>query len=213
MVRTLLAAYSDRTFRPAERAARRPRRLLSVNPVTLLPGGPTIEAEAARRIALGGPLAFLLIDIDNFRAYNENYGYLKGDRVIKSMAALLLSVAESLGGEDIFVGHAGGDDFVLMGEPAMAERAAEAIVSGFDRMSPDFYSEEDRKRSFLMAPDRAGRPRRFPLMTLSVAIAANDRRRLGHYAKIAEIVCEIRRYLKALPGRLGSLYLKDRRSE
>ncbi len=196
-----------------EAAARRARRMLGANPLTFLPGGPAIEEEAAVRIKTGAPLAFFYVDIDNFKAYNDTYGYLNGDNAIKCVAGLLTDLQNDFAGERMFVGHIGGDDFVVMANPARAEELARAIAAGFDAMVPGFYSEADRARGMIVSKDRGGASREFPLMTLTIAIATNEKRVLDHYAKIVDISAEMKRHLKSLKNRTGSIYLKDRRGD
>jgi diguanylate cyclase (GGDEF)-like protein len=194
-----------------ESACRRTRRMLGANPLTFLPGGPAIEEEAAARIRSGAKLAFFYIDIDNFKSFNDNYGYLNGDNAIKQAAALLTGIQAEFPEENVFVGHIGGDDFALMCEPARAEELARAIAARFDALAPRLYNQEDRRRGFLISKDRMGKTRQFPLITLSIAIATNERRELDHYAKIVDIASEIKKHLKGLKDRSGSAYLKDRR--
>jgi diguanylate cyclase (GGDEF)-like protein len=194
-----------------ESASRRTRRMLAANPLTFLPGGPAIEEEAARRIKTGGPLAFFYIDIDNFKAFNDNYGYLNGDNAIKQTAALLTDIQNTFPAEDVFVGHVGGDDFVMMAAPQRGEEIARAIASKFDALAPKLYNREDRERGFIVSKDRMNNVRQFPLMTLTIALATNEKRQLDHYAKIVDIASEIKKYLKGLKDRAGSVYLKDRR--
>jgi PleD family two-component response regulator len=211
--------FVSKPFNPLELAARidgaarRARRMLAANPLTLLPGGPAIEDEAAARIASGGPMAFFYIDIDNFKAYNDNYGYVNGDNAIKMTARVLTEAQSRFAGEDVFVGHIGGDDFVLMCSPAIAEKVAAAVASGFDAAASGLYSREDGERGYTMAKDRAGNVREFPLIALTIAIATNEKRELNHYAKISDISSEIKKYLKGRPGRRGSAWLKDRRQD
>lgn len=193
-----------------ERAATRNRRMLAANPLTCLPGGPSIEEEAVRRIKTGEPLAFFYVDIDNFKAYNDKYGYLNGDSAIKQAAALLCEVQRRFGGEEVFVGHIGGDDFVLLARPQRAEEMAAEIAASFDALAPKFYNAEDRARGFTTAKDRMGNVREFPVMTLSIALTTNEKRALDHYAKLADIAAEIKKFLKTRKDR-GSAYLKDRR--
>lgn len=193
-----------------EGACRRARRMLSANPLTMLPGGPAIEEEAAARIKSGAPLGFFYIDIDNFKAYNDNYGYLNGDAAIRRAAGVLTSVQEDFSAADVFVGHIGGDDFVLMCDPAKADEVAAEIARRFDALAPSLYNPEDAARSCIVSNDRAGARREFPLMALTMAIATNERRRLDHYAKMVDIVSEIKKYLKGR-GKAGSAWLKDRR--
>lgn len=193
-----------------EGACRRARRMLAANPLTQLPGGPAIEEEAAARIKTGAPLAFFYIDIDNFKAYNDNYGYLNGDEAIRRAAAVLTSVQEDLSGADVFVGHIGGDDFTLMCDPAKAEGIAAEIARRFDALAPTLYNAGDAARGSIISKDRAGNRREFPLMALTIAIATNERRKLEHYAKIVDIASEIKKFLKGR-GKAGSAWLKDRR--
>jgi len=194
-----------------ESASRRTRRMLGANPLTFLPGGPSIEEEAARRIKAGCPIAFFYIDIDNFKSYNDNYGYLSGDNAIKQTAALLTGIQDDFAAAEIFVGHIGGDDFALMAAPERADEIAAAIAARFDALAPKFYNREDRLRGRIISKDRAGNAVEFPLMSLSIAVATNEKRKLDHYAKIVDIVSEIKKYLIRLKDRAGSVYLKDRR--
>lgn len=195
-----------------ESACRRARRMLAANPLTLLPGGPAIEEEASARIKSGAPLGFFYIDIDNFKAYNDNYGYLNGDNAIKSVAGVLGSVQADFAAADVFVGHIGGDDFVMMCDPAKAPAVAGEVAARFDAMAPGLYNKADALKGGITAKDRAGNAREFPLMSLTIAIATNERRRLEHYAKIVDIVSEIKKFLKGRAG-AGSAWLKDRRVE
>lgn len=191
-------------------ACRRARRMLAANPLTLLPGGPAIEEEAFERIKSGRPLAFFYIDIDNFKAYNDSYGYLNGDEAIRRAAGVLTGVQADRPGADIFVGHVGGDDFVLMCDPAAAEETAREVARRFDALAPALYNAADAARGRIISKDRAGSAREFPLMALTIAIATNERRRLDHYAKMVDIVSEIKKHLKGRGG-AGSAWLKDRR--
>lgn len=181
----------------------------ALNPLTRLPGSPAIEEEVLRRISEDKAFAFCYVDADNFKAYNDVYGYAKGDDVIKRIAALLLEKTKALAGHDYFVGHVGGDDFVFLAPPESAELAAKAITEEFDRMIASFYSEADRRRGFITTMDRKNQTRDFPIMSLTVAIVAP--RTQHHYAKIVESAAELKRYAKDLPDRRGSIYVKDRR--
>lgn len=191
-------------------ACRRARRMLAANPLTLLPGGPAIEEEASARLRSGRPLAFFYIDIDNFKAYNDSYGYLNGDEAIRRAAGVLTGVQADSPDADIFVGHVGGDDFVLMCDPAKAEETAREVARRFDALAPSLYNGADAARGRILSKDRAGNAREFPLMALTMAIATNERRRLDHYAKMVDIVSEIKKHLKGR-GSAGSAWLKDRR--
>jgi len=192
---------------------RRNNRDLSANPLTRLPGNSMIEEHVTRRIREKKPFAFFYIDIDNFKAYNDVYGYTKGDHVIQETAAILLDVLKNMGQPDDFLGHIGGDDFVLITRPESAESLAMAIKDEFDRQAPSYYSLEDRAKGYVSTQDRLGIERRFPLITLTIAIATTEKRNLCHYGKAVDIVSEIKRFLKTMPERKGSAYLIDRRSD
>ncbi|OIO02925.1 MAG: hypothetical protein COX65_08315 [Elusimicrobia bacterium CG_4_10_14_0_2_um_filter_56_8] len=107
-----------------EGAARRARRMLGANSLTRLPGSAAIEEEASRRMKTGLPMSFFYIDIDNFKAYNDKYGYLNGDKALKLTPAMISGIQEDFPGEDIFLGHVGGDDFIMVAAPEKAEEIA-----------------------------------------------------------------------------------------
>ncbi|MDD2805283.1 MAG: diguanylate cyclase [Elusimicrobiales bacterium] len=214
MNRTPLVADDSVDLRArADSADKGARCMLGANPLTLLPGEPAIEEEAWRRIKNGEQLAYFHIDIDNFKAYNDAYGHLRGDAVIRETAKQLLQAQREFEAQDVFLGHIGGDDFVLISSLGREEQIASAVARRFDQEARGFYGPQDLARGFILSTDRQGGIREFPLMTLSIAIAANDRRELAHYAGLADIAAEIKNYLKRLPGRTGSLYLKDRRKD
>lgn len=181
----------------------------ALNPLTRLPGSPAIEEEVTRRIAEDEQFAFCYVDADNFKAYNDVYGYAKGDEVIKRIALLLSEKAKASAGDDYFVGHVGGDDFVLIAQPAAAEAAARAITEEFDKLILEFYNEADRQRGYITTMDRKNKTRDFPIMSLTVAIVAPRTQR--HYAKIVESAAELKRYAKELATRHGSIFVRDRR--
>lgn len=182
----------------------------ALNPLTRLPGSPAIEEEVMRRVADNESFAFCYVDADNFKSYNDVYGYAKGDEVIKRIAALLTEKAKAVAGDDYFVGHVGGDDFVLVTAADKADEAAKAITEEFDRLILEYYNEVDRKRGFITTMDRKNKTRDFPIMSLTVAIVA-PRTQQKHYAKIVESAAELKHYAKDLGNRTGSIYVRDRR--
>ncbi len=135
----------------------------ALNPLTHLPGSPAIEEHVQKRISEGAPFAFAYIDADNFKAYNDVYGYAKGDNVIQHIAAVISESAKKYASQDYFLGHVGGDDFVLVTTPGPGEAAGNEVVREFDRTIPEFYTPEDRGRGFIVTMDRknnAARPGR-----------------------------------------------------
>ncbi|HBB66595.1 MAG: hypothetical protein A2X28_01500 [Elusimicrobia bacterium GWA2_56_46] len=182
---------------------------VSLNPLTYLPGSPAIEEDVLKRMAAETPFAFAYIDADNFKAYNDVYGYAKGDEIIKHIAAVISDAARTHAGKDYFIGHVGGDDFVLVTRPELIEAAGNEIAKEFDRTIPDFYNNEDRQRGYIVTVDRKNKNRRFPLVSLTIAVIIP--KALRHYGKLVETAAELKRYAKELPDRKNSICIKDRR--
>ena len=194
-------------------ALRRNHLSVSANPLTRLPGSPTIEEETSRRIRDGIPFAFLYIDINNFKPYNDTYGFAAGDRVIRETADMLLESLRSEGGGGGFVGHIGGDDFVVITEPDRAAHVAQNIVSQFDRKVSDFYKGSDNSRGFIETENRAGVRQRFSAISLSIGIVSSDQRVLDHYAKAVQIASEMKAFCKGDTGHRLSRFAFDRRQD
>lgn len=203
-------------FLPAELAARvarlleRRRQDLSANPLTRLPGNPAIEEDVQRRIRAGLPFAFCHADIDRFKAFNDRYGFARGDELIAATASLLLDCAR-LAGDDVFVGHVGGDDFAIAGSPERARAAVRLIVGRFDSLAASFYDSEDRLRGWIRVKDRRGPMRRVPLACLSIGGATTEVRPLSRYAEAAAVASEMKAFLKSRRRAGGSRFAFDRR--
>ena len=193
-------------------ALRRNRLALAANPLTRLPGSPMIEDEVNRRIREGTPFAFLYADINHFKSYNDAYGYARGDRVIRETADMLLESLRLEGGGG-FVGHIGGDDFVIITAPTQAPHLAQRVVSQFDQRTPGFYDSSDRRRGCIQVENRAGRRQRFPLITLSIGIVTTQLRMLDHYGKVVKIASEMKAYCKSIPDHQRSRFSFDRRRD
>lgn len=194
-------------------ALRRNALAISVNPLTRLPGNPMIEEEVNRRIQKGTPFAFLYIDIDHFKSYNDAYGFERGDRVIRETADLLLAGVRSNGSEGTFVGHIGGDDFVAIAPPTEAPHLAQTIVSSFDERSSAFYRAADRALGYVNTKCRRGQLQKFPLISLSIGIVTTEQRTLGHYAKVVQLASEMKAYCKSNPAGRLSRFAFDRRTD
>ncbi len=179
-----------------------------VSPLTGLPGSISIEAETKRRI--GKNLKFATLYIDNFKPYNEIYGFPRGDAVIRELASVVDEAVRELGNYDDFIGHGGGDDFVVITTPEKASAVAEKIISDFEEKVPSFYQEEDLKRGYSILVDRLGRDNYVPIMTLSIGVASNQKRRITTHWEVGEIAKETLSYAKSIPG---STYFIDRRTK
>ena len=183
---------------------------LDASPLTRLPGNIAIERALTERLCQGKKFALCYIDLDNFKAYNDRYGYARGSEVIKAAGELIYNAKQQKGRGEDFVGHIGGDDFVLITDPSAAEEVCSHIAREFDRTIPRFYSEQDREAGIIKGVDRYGDEREFPLMTISIAIVSNLKRQIQSPLEIAQVAAQIKDYVKMLPG---SNYLFDRRGD
>ena len=181
---------------------------LDASPLTRLPGGVAIEIVLEKRIDQGQPLAFFWIDLANFKAFNDRYGYAKGNEVIKETAVIVENTVRALGTPDDFVGHVGGDDFVVMTVPHVMQTIAEEIIAQFDRRAPEFYAPEDRKLGYIMGTTRQGMEMRFPIMTISIAVVTNERRKLTGLPEVSSIAAQLKGKIK-MDSR--SVFVIDRR--
>jgi diguanylate cyclase (GGDEF)-like protein len=186
----------------------RSRQKRDVSPLTGLPGSISIEAEIKKRLAKRARFAALYLDMDHFKAFNDIYGFPSGDKAIRLLAAIVDEAVKSRGNLEDFVGHAGGDDFVVITTPDKANLLAEEILSRFDREIRALYREEDLRRGYSILVDRQGREHFVPIMTLSIGVASNQRRVIATHWEVAEIAKETLKYAKSIPG---STYFVDRR--
>ncbi len=193
-----------------EAVLKRKERDLYASPLTRLPGNISIDSELKRRIASGGPLAVMALDIDHFKAYNDEYGYQKGDDVISIVSMLIVRSVREKGDRGDFVGHIGGDDFIVITSPEAVDNIGEHIIELFDLTMPEHYSPEARKRGYIEGRDRHGRMEKFPLMSFSVVAVSNEWQSIDHPGQVAEILAELKKAAKAMAG---SIYLKDRRKK
>ena len=175
------------------------RQQREANPLTGLPGNLSINAEIERRLASGEPFALLQVDIDFFKAYNDYYGYPRGDDAIQTLSRILVEAA-SHHGEGNFVGHIGGDDFVLLSTPAHAEAIGQEIIDAFNRAVPSLYDAEDRERGRIEVKNRRHDLEHFPLMSLTIALVSTDRAQVSHLAQLTDIAQELKAHGKGIPG-------------
>ncbi len=187
-----------------DRLVSRNQRALSSNPLSGLPGNPSIEVEVNRRLAEGKPFAFAYIDIDDFKAFNDVYGYQSGDQVLKDLASLLVSASSSVSA-GTFVGHVGGDDFVIIDTAKHMRATMKVVLEGFDREARGYYTSKDKERGGLVTSNRQYRKQFFPMMKLSCAVIDTGIRTIHHYAELVEIATELKHHLKSLDRRRKSL--------
>lgn len=206
--------YIVKPFEPQELIARirmiirRSRRDLEANPLTRLPGNVSILNELQKKIDQNSTYAVCYLDLDKFKAYNDKYGFEHGDEVIKECARILIRTTSELGNPDDFIGHIGGDDFVVITSVDKADAICEKIIADFDKISPSFYTEEDKKAGFILGKDRQGIERKIPLLSVSIGLVSNEKRKISHVAEIGEIGAELKRQAKSVEK---SNYVKDQR--
>ncbi len=182
-------------------------RNLDASPLTGLPGNLAIEREIEKRLTAKKPFALCHVDLDNFKPFVDQYGYAWGSEVIKEVARLLIVQLKTAGSPDDFLGHIGGDDFVILSAPLRAERISRGVVDGFESRIRTFYAEQDRERGSFIGKDRQGNERQFPLITVTIAIVTDDGTRFGNPLEMAEAAAKLKEYGKTLPG---SNYLTEK---
>jgi diguanylate cyclase (GGDEF)-like protein len=183
---------------------------LDANPLTRLPGGVAIEEVLKTRLKEDTPLAFCLADLRNFKAFNDRYGYARGNEVILATAEILKKAVREHGAEGDFVGHIGGDDFVLITTPDRYEKTCHAVLSAFDQEIVTFYDPEERQRGYIQGKTRRGEEVSFPIMTISIAVVTNQYRKLKNHIQVGEIAAEMKNFAKSFSK---SIFVVDKRRD
>jgi diguanylate cyclase (GGDEF)-like protein len=215
--------YLTKPYNQAELAARIKNtvelraQLYDANPLTRLAGNTLIERELRQRVATGTPFAYLYVDIDDFKPFNDAYGHQRGDELILATAELLERCVAEHGSEEDFLGHVGGDDFVVLCGPARASTLAEAIVNGFDAQVHHYLNPRERERQCIEVPGRTGQVERHRLPSLTVAVVvAAEGHGFEHAAEVNERAAAVKRNAKAQARRgergPGSLAVWERRT-
>ena len=180
------------------------------NPLTGLPGNVSIEKELRRRVDSKEPFVFAICDVDYFKAYNDHYGYARGDQAIKMTASVITEAVEELGTGEDFIGHIGGDDFVYITTPEKADLLGERVTAEFNQRVNFLYNEADRRKGYIEVSNRRGEVERFGPMTITVALVNSESHKIVHFAQVSAIAAELKAYGKSLPG---SVVVKERRTE
>jgi len=206
--------YIVKPFEPKELVARvkmvlrRTTQDLDANPLTRLPGNQSIQQELQACLDGDAPYAVCYVDIDKFKSLNDRYGFERGDEAIRQTARILLRAVQERGARGDFLGHIGGDDFVIVTAPQRADAICDQILQEFDAMAPSLYNEEDRRVGYLVGKDRQGSVVQFPLLTISIGVVLSSERKFSHVAEIAEVGADLKAYAKSVNK---SLYVKERR--
>ncbi len=207
--------YIIKPFDPIELLARvkgtlrRAKEMRNLSPLTGLPGNIRIQEEIERQVREGQRFAVLYCDLDNFKAYNDQKGFVRGDRLIQTTARIIQDAVAAHDGVSGFVGHVGGDDFVVVVAPESAEDVAKGICEGFDRAKKDFYEPEDLERGSVRLEDRKGVMQDIPLVGISIGIASSALRPFAHYGEAVSVATEMKQFAKR---QTGSSYAIDKRS-
>ena len=206
--------YVTKPFIPEELVARlravisRSTNTRDLNPLTGMSGNTDILREINQRLKSNERFAVLYPDIDTFKSYNDHYGFLRGDDVIKSLGTIILEVLEAHFSPHHFGGHVGGDDFVILTEPNLAETVAAEITRRFDEAVPSLYDEEDRERGWIEYEDRSGTKLRTGLLSVSIGIVLAEPGSYESAAALASRAAEVKGVAKRMPG---SRWVVDRR--
>ena len=206
--------YMVKPFEPQELVARvkmvlrRTARDLDANPLTRLPGNVSIINELRIRINKNELFAVCYVDLDKFKAFNDKYGFEKGDEVIKNTARILIDSVQKKGTPQDFIGHIGGDDFVVVTAPDKVDELCKKIIADFSSMVPGLYNKEDLEKGYIIGKDRQKKIRKIPLLSISIGVVTNEKNKINHVGEIGELGAELKEYAKSLPG---SNYVKERR--
>lgn len=184
--------YMSKPFEPFELLARvegllkRMKESLAANPLTGLPGNISIEAEIKRKLDKGKLFSVMYIDADNFKAFNDKYGFEKGDNIIRLMAVILRTAIAELGGKEDFLGHLGGEDFVVITKPKEVKTLSEKVIQVFDSLIPAQYDEDVRSRGYIWGLNRQNQEIKYPLMTISIGAVSVEPKKFRHYSQVVE---------------------------
>jgi len=191
-----------------EMVIRRTQEQSGANPLTRLPGNLALEREIKKRLDGGSAFSVCYCDLDNFKAYNDKYGYEAGDKVLFHTARVIMNTVRELSETDDFVGHIGGDDFVVLTTPERDNVIVKAIAEQFDETIVRFYDDEDLERKSIQIENRAGELENFPIMSITLAVVSGSKEDFESTHVIAERAAELKKYLKKFPG---SNFLSERR--
>lgn len=167
---------------------------MRLQPVTGLPDNFFIQQEIERRLEEGEKVAVVYADLENFRHYNQRYGYSRGDKVLKFLALLLYDKLRELGNPTDFAGHLGSDDFVLLTTPDRFRNICGEVIRSFDRLVLQHYDKEDRDAGQVSMKDRRGEDHSYPIMSITMSVITNERRDLSHFVQINDIAWELKQY-------------------
>ncbi len=181
-----------------------------VSPLTSLPGNVQIQAEMKKRLAKKEYFVMLYIDLDNFKAYNDVYGFSAGDEMIKFTARTIVNNVHKNEEDNNFVGHIGGDDFIAIVEDKKYEEICQGIIAEFDKGVSKYFNKEDIEKGYLEVPNRKGIVEEFPITSISIGAVEVDVGRFNNTLEIGEVGAQVKHLSKTIQG---STYVINRRQE
>ncbi|MDD4294669.1 MAG: response regulator [Candidatus Omnitrophica bacterium] len=181
---------------------------LDANPLTRLPGNVSINNELDTRIKNQETFAVLYFDLDNFKAFNDYYGFERGDEIIKKTGRLLIETSQNTGTVTDFIGHIGGDDFVIITSVEASERLAKKVIDNFDKLAPAFFDKPDLEKGYIETKGRDGQIQKFGILSISIGIIINKDKPFTHIAEIGSVGAEVKGLAKKFNG---SKYIIDQR--
>ncbi len=180
------------------------------NPVTGLPGNNSIRKAIELAVKEGAYCYIVYADLDNFKTYNDTYGFAKGDEIIHYTASLLQDSLAVHAPDSSFLGHIGGDDFVLLLPENGLEKTVHFVIQQFDRKIPSFYSPEDAERGCVQSVDRQGNVCSMPLISISLGVVNLGWSRYEHFIEVNDACAQVKKKAKEIAG---SSFFIDRRKK
>ena len=181
-----------------------------ISPLTGLPGNVQIQAEMKKRLLNKEQFEMFYLDLDNFKAYNDTYGFANGDEIIKFTARTIVENVHKMGTEDSFIGHIGGDDFVAITGKTDYEKICKNIISDFDTYVLGYYSDEDVQKGYIEVANRRGIIEQFPLTSISIGVVEITPGRFKNTLEIGEVGAQVKHQAKSI---MGSTYIINRRKK
>lgn len=181
-----------------------------ISPLTGLPGNVQIQAEMKKRLLNREKFAVIYFDLDNFKAYNDIYGFSNGDEIIKFTAKTIVKNIHQLGLDNSFIGHIGGDDFIAITSYSDFDRICNNIIVDFDTNVLDFYNEDDIQKGYIEVANRRGIIEQFPLTSISIGVVEIEPGRFKNTLEIGEVGAQVKHQAKSI---MGSTYVINRRKK
>ena len=175
---------------------RRDRSLRESSPLTGMPGNARVTAVLQRCIEEDTPFALVHADLRSFKAFNDRYGFGRGDIALLTLARVMGEVGAAVGGNPALFGHLGGDDFALLCPPQTVAVVCDEVADRFDEAVPQLYDAEDWERGFIEVTNRQGERAQFPPLTVAMGVATSARRRFGSAAEAAAVATEMKQVAK-----------------